>query len=243
MDNALKYGPGLIEVDVAELADGTLILMHDRTFERTTTGSGSVTDLDWCTVQNFFLKDENELVTQFRVPLFEDVLGWAKGRAILTLDIKPDTDFKRVVAAVNRAGAQDYVAAIAYTLKQAVFFHKIAPSMPITVTIRNEADIQAVLASDIPAQQIVAWTGTSVLPSSFYEKLHGKGWRVIMGTLGGGADAIDKQIAANDNDARYLALYHRGIDVIATDRFWAVQNQIMNPNMFFFMRKQGHLAK
>ena len=243
MDNALKYGPGLMEIDVAELADGTLILMHDRTFERTTTGSGSVVDLGWEIVQNFYLEDEDQLVTNFRVPLFEDVLGWAKGRAILTLDIKPDTDFQKVVAAVEKAGAQDYVAAIAYTLEQAVFFHKKAPSMPITVTIRNEAELQAVLASGIPARQIVAWTGTSALSPAFYQKLHGKGWRVIMGTLGSGPSSIDNQIAANDNDARYLEFYQQGIDVIATDRFWAVQNQINNPNMYFFVREQRLLAK
>jgi len=243
MDNALKYGPGLMEVDVAELADGTLVLMHDRTFDRTTTGRGSVSDLGWNTVKAFYLKDENQLVTSFRVPRLDDVLGWTKGRAILTLDIKPDTDFKKVVDAVEKAGAQDYVAAIAYSLEQAVFFHKVAPGMPITVTVRNDADIQAVLASGIPARQVVAWTGTSVLSSAFYQKLHGNGWRVIMGTLGGGADAIDKQIAANDNDARYLELYQLGIDVIATDRFWAVQNQIRNPNLYFFVREQHSVAQ
>lgn len=243
MDNALKYGPGLMEVDVAELADGTLVLMHDRTFERTTTGSGRVSDLTWAMVQSFYLEDENQLVTKFRVPRFEDVLGWAKGRAILTLDIKPDTDFRKVVAAVRKARAQDYVAAIAYTLEQAVQFHKAAPWMPITVTVQSDADIASVLTSGIPSSLVVAWTGTSILSPSFYQKLHGKGWRVIMGTLGSGARSIDNQIAANDNDARYLELYQAGVDVIATDRFWAVQNQIKNPNLYFFVREQRSLAK
>lgn len=42
MQNALSYGYGLMEIDVAQLKDGTLILMHDDTLSRTTTGEGAV---------------------------------------------------------------------------------------------------------------------------------------------------------------------------------------------------------
>jgi len=243
MDNALRYGPGLMEIDVAQLADGTLVLMHDRTIERTTTGAGVITELTWPDIADVYLKDENMVTTNFRIPRFENVLNWAKGRAILTLDIKPDTDFKAVARAVEKAGAQDYVAAIAYTLEQAVAFHKVAPYMPITITMRNQAEVAAVEASIIPASHVVAWTGTSTLSPDFYASLHGKGWRVLMGTLGTGAGAIDNQIAANDNDARYLSLFKSGIDVIATDRFWAVQKQISNPNLYYFIQRSARAAQ
>jgi len=242
MDNALKYGPGLMEIDVAQLADGELILMHDDTLDRTTTGTGEVRGSSWNMIKNLHLKDENQEVTKFRIPKFDEVLGWTKGRAILTLDIKSGTDFGRVVAAVEKSGAQDYVIAIAYTLAQAKAFHEIAPWMPITVTMLNDADIAAVLASGIPQGLVVAWTGLGVKSSEFYQKLHGKGWRVIMGTLGSGPRAIDNQIAANDNDARYFELFRQGVDVIATDRFWAVQNQIRNPNLYFFTREERSQA-
>ena len=237
MDNALKYGPGLMEVDVAELADGTLVLMHDRTLDRTTTGSGKIIDKTWAEVEKLFLEDENSIATNFRIPRLEQVLRWAKGRAILTLDIKPATDFKKIVAAVKMTKAEDYVAVIAYSLDQALMFHAMAPDMPITVTMRNQKEFEAVLASGIPMSHIIAWTGTSALSPEFYNTLHGKGWRVIMGTLGG-VNAIDKQIAANDNDERYLDFFQSGVDVIATDRFWAVQNQIRNPNQYFFVQRK-----
>jgi len=237
MDNALKYGPGLMEVDVAQLADGTLILMHDKTTNRTTTGEGIVGNLGWNDVKDLYLKDENGTVTTFKIPRLEDVLLWAKGRTLLTLDIKSGTDFRAVSRLVKSAEAEDYTIAIAYTVAQAQKIHSMAPYMPITVTMRNDEEIQAVEASGIPKHLIVAWTGTRVLPTAHYDVLHGKGWRVIMGTLGRGRQAIDKQIAANDNDARYLDIYRRGVDIIATDRFWAVQKQIVNPNMYFFIQK------
>jgi len=243
MDNALKYGPGLMEIDVAQLADGTLILLHDNTLDRTTTGTGAAAGKNWQEVKSLRLKDQTGQVTNFRVPLLTDVLRWSKGRAILTLDIKPNTDFSAVVQAIEETGSQDYVAAIAYTLDQALQFHRQAPNMPITVTMRTIDEINAVESSGIPSDNIVAWTGTKLLPPSLYQTLHGKGWRVIMGTLGRGSNAIDNQIAANDNDKRYLDIYQSGVDIIATDRFWAVKSQITNPNLYYFIQRRRAALK
>jgi len=242
LDNVLKYGPGLMEIDVAELADGTLILMHDDTLDRTTTGSGPIADKTWHEIKGLKLIDNEGDVTDFHIPRLEDVLDWAKGKAILTLDIKPGTSFRKVADAVIATGTQDYVTAIAYTLKQAEAFHAAAPNMPISITMRNAEEIAAVVASKIPADRVIAWTGTSALPAAHYKSLHGKGWRVIMGTLGARETSIDSQIAANDNDAQYLDYYKMGVDVIATDRFWAVQSQIRNPNQYFYILSKSKAA-
>ena len=237
MDHALKYGPGLMEVDVAQLEDGTLILMHDYTLDRTTTGTGKFKEVTWDYVKTLKLKDNDGALTAYKVPLLRDVLNWAKGRAILTLDIKRGTDFKKVVELVKETGAEDYTAAIAYTHKQAIAFNKMAPDMPITIGMMDKNDIKAIEESGIPSDRVIAWTGTREKSAEFYREIHGNGWRVIMGTLGRPDRSIDGQIAANDNDQRYLEIFQKGADVIATDRFWAVKQQIQNPNFFFFVKK------
>jgi glycerophosphoryl diester phosphodiesterase len=236
MDNALKYGPGLMEIDVAQLNDGTLVLMHDRTLGRTTTGKGQVTASDWQTAGELYLKDENGKVTPFRVPTLKTVLQWAKGKTILTLDIKRGTDFKKVADLVAEQGAGDYVVAIAYTLEQAQAIHAIAPTMPITISMHDKNEIEAVRASGINPEQVIAWTGTKPLPKEHYEAIHKLGWTVFMGTLGPKGSSIDAQLAKSGNNAGYLALYQQGIDVIATDRFWAVQKVALNPYIFVFER-------
>ncbi len=238
MDNALKYGPGLMEIDVAQLKDGTLILMHDYTLDRTTTGTGKFKDVTWDYVKTLNLKDNEGRMTAYKVPLLRDVLLWAKGRAIVTLDIKRGTDFKKVVQLVEETASADYSVAIAYTLKQAIAFNKIAPDMPITVGMMKQDDITAVKNSGIPTNRVIAWTGTREKSAKFYNDIHRNGWRVIMGTLGRPNSSIDGQIAANDNDARYIDIFRKGADVIATDRFWAVKNQINNPNFYFYVKRQ-----
>lgn len=240
MDNALKYGPGLMEVDVAQLKDGRLILMHDYTLGRTTTGEGQVKAKTWDEVKGLKLKDNEGTVTNYHIPLLKDVLVWAKGKAILTLDIKRGTDFKKVVELVEETETEDYVVGIAYSLSQAQAFHKLAPFMPITVSIRNADEIATVKASGIAHDKIIAWTGTSMRDASFYNALHQEGWTVFMGTLGREGNSLDSQFRDSGSDSTYRDIIEMGADVIATDRFWAVQQQILNKNIYFFqIQKQA----
>lgn len=234
MDNALAYGYGLMEVDVAQLSDGTLILMHDDTLSRTTTGEGAVRQKSWDDVKQLFLKDENGAVTDFRVPTLEATLQWAVGRTVLTLDIKRGVDFAKVAALVISTGASDYVAAISYTMDQARAFHRLAPGMPLSIGLSSPADIQAFDESGIPDHLVLAWTGTRLRDAAFYSQLHARGWRVLVGTLGRSTSALDVQIRENTTDIGYRDIVELGADIIATDRFWAVQKEISNPNLWIF---------
>lgn len=231
MDNALKYGFGVMEIDVAQLKDGTLILMHDDTLGRTTNGKGAIKQKNWQDVKGLSLLDNDGTVTRFKIPKLVDVLTWAKGRTVLTLDIKRGTNFKRVVELVKETGSEDYVAAIAYTMEQAKAFHRLAPEMPMSIGLSNDDDIAAFDASGIPDDRVIAWTGTSLKSESHYSKLHARGWRVIVGTLGRPDRSLDNKIYSGKSDVSYSDIASMGADIIATDRFWAVQKEISNRNL------------
>lgn len=234
MDNALKYGFGIMEVDVAQLKDGTLILMHDDTIGRTTNGSGALKKLTWDDIKTLNLVDDSGALTEFKVPLLRDVLTWAKGRAILTLDIKRGVNFKKVVELVNETGAQDYAAAIAYTINQAKTFHRLAPQMPMSIGLTSDDDIEAFDKSGIPGDLVIAWTGTQLLSQAHYKRLHARGWRVIVGTLGRRDTSLDNQIRDGKSKLTYADIVQMGADIIATDRFWAAQKEISNPNLIVY---------
>ena len=238
MDNALRYGFGLMEVDVAELRDGSLVLMHDDTLDRTTTGHGSVAEKTLEDVLKLKLVDNDGVATGYKVPTLQQALSWAVGKAILTLDIKRGTDFAKVAAAVKAAGAEDYAVVITYTLDQAISYYSTAPWMMQTISMYDEDDIAAVKASGIAPSRVIAWTGTRLQPESFYAAVHAEGWRAISGTF-----ALDKDLAVSGANQKYLSLYKQGVDVIATDRFWAVQGLIRNPNLFYFVRRPATVSK
>ncbi len=235
MDNALRYGFGLMEVDVAELKDGGLVLMHDDTLDRTTTGTGAIKDKTSAEIARLKLVDYEGRVTDYTVPTLEAALKWARGKTILTLDIKRGTDFGKVAEAVRATGAEDYAVIITYSLAQATAFHQIAPELMLTVSVYDEDGIDALVQSGINPLKIIAWTGTSLKEPAFYTALHAKGWRVISGTF-----SLDDKLAVSGDNGEYMAVYASGVDVIATDRFWAVQAQIRNPNLFYFVRRAAN---
>lgn len=69
------YGYEIVELDVQKSADGHFILMHDRTVDRTTNGSGRVDSMTWHDLQQlvidepYYGKDSDEVI---RIPTFEE---------------------------------------------------------------------------------------------------------------------------------------------------------------------------
>ncbi len=86
----------LLEVDVTTSADGVLFLHHDDTLDRTTTGSGLATETSWEKLRTYSLKDPNRRVTAYGLTRLDEALDWARGKAILQLDIKRGTDLDDV---------------------------------------------------------------------------------------------------------------------------------------------------
>ncbi|UZJ64058.1 glycerophosphodiester phosphodiesterase family protein [Sphingobacterium sp. KU25419] len=48
---AISLGVSIVEIDVRSTKDGVLLLMHDATVDRTTTGKGAVSNLNYADIQ------------------------------------------------------------------------------------------------------------------------------------------------------------------------------------------------
>ncbi len=83
---AIEAGADMAEIDLALTKDSVLILMHDRTIDRTTTGKGSPADYTLAEIQQFYLRDGAGHATQMRVPTLEEILKESKGKIFLNLD-------------------------------------------------------------------------------------------------------------------------------------------------------------
>ncbi len=107
---AIAVGADMTEMDVRPTADGTLVLMHDDTVDRTTTGTGRVDALDLAAIQALTVRAdgfEGDFGCE-RVPTFAEALALAAGR--ITIIVEPKTDrIDLLVADVQAAGALDRV--------------------------------------------------------------------------------------------------------------------------------------
>ncbi len=84
-----ELGALLLELDVHVSADGRLVVIHDETVDRTTNGSGRVSDL---TADEIGRLDAGSWFSPDfageQIPMLDDVLEWAQGRAGLVIELK-----------------------------------------------------------------------------------------------------------------------------------------------------------
>ena len=108
LENCVKLGVDMMETDVRRAKDGTLVIMHDATIDRTSDGSGRLADLTLEELKRFRLRRNfggkvSPQTTDQVMPTLTEMLAAAKGRIMLNLDIK-EAIYPEVVAAVQAAG-------------------------------------------------------------------------------------------------------------------------------------------
>lgn len=84
--NAIFFGADIIETDVRPTADGHFIVMHDATVDRTTNGTGVISQMKLSDIRQLRLRTNWGQSTQFKVPTLEEYLAEARGKAIIYLD-------------------------------------------------------------------------------------------------------------------------------------------------------------
>lgn len=223
-EQVLNHHPALIECDVRQTKDNHLVMMHDRTLDRTTNGTGRVNEKNLAELANLRLKDNRGTLTTYKIPTLKQILKWTKGKTILTLDIKRGVNAKLVVDAIRKTSSQDYVVIIVYNLKDAIKYHTLAPKLMLSVSVRNEDDVKKLQKSGIPMRQVTCFAGVGR-----YQKTENGGFRLkikkkliamlhklkvycTVGTM----RSIDK--AGKKNPAVYQRiLTNFGGDILATD--------------------------
>lgn len=86
VESCIEMGADIVEVDVWQTKDGVLVLMHDETVDRTSSGVGRVADHTISEIRAMRLKDGLGNMTEYTIPTVEEVLLLAKDRTILNLD-------------------------------------------------------------------------------------------------------------------------------------------------------------
>ncbi|WGM31374.1 glycerophosphodiester phosphodiesterase family protein [Brevundimonas sp. NIBR11] len=219
--------PGaILEIDAVLTSDGRLVLMHDETLDRTSTGSGKVSDRTFAEVRAARLEATNGAVTSEPPPTLREALDAAgRVRAIASIDLKPADEAatltlaRAVIAEVRAANAQDRVILITYSPETARAVAAMAPEMMISAGLNDVAGLEG-----LNAPQILAWTGTREVRPALWRSLAEAGVEAQFGTLGAPGRRLDDQYAADGDPSEYRDLFDQGALVIATDTPLAVKS-------------------
>jgi len=220
-ENALTFAPCLIECDVRITKDGHLVMMHDTTLDRTTTGKGKVTDYTLEQIKQLFLKDIDNRVTKYRIPTLGETFQWACGRAILTIDVKSDVRYRQVISEIRRNKAEGHSIIIVYNIEGLLEVHHLAPDLMISAYVTGIKSVERMFATGIPAKNLTVFVGVYEPDLKVYEALHQKNIRTILGTM----HNLDKKAAVRGVSV-YQKLYRSGADILSTDNVSLVSRAI-----------------
>ncbi|MCR4965943.1 MAG: glycerophosphodiester phosphodiesterase family protein [Bacteroidales bacterium] len=87
IESAIKMGVDMVEIDVKMTRDGVLVLCHDWTIDRTTTGSGAVSDYTYEQLMAYDLKRGHGIaIPGLKIPTLRQALEVCKGRVLVNVD-------------------------------------------------------------------------------------------------------------------------------------------------------------
>jgi len=137
---ALEVGAVLLELDVQLTADGHVVVIHDPTLDRTTTGRGDVRRKTLAEVRSASAGYPDRFGMAFageRVPLLSEALALLRERARVLVEIKTESVTEdvdggieaRVVEEVRRGRMADRVALISFDHRAIVRLASLAPEL------------------------------------------------------------------------------------------------------------------
>ncbi|MBI5775335.1 MAG: glycerophosphodiester phosphodiesterase family protein [Verrucomicrobia bacterium] len=218
-EETLKHSFATLEIDPRYTKDGAIVVHHDTTLERTTTGKGRVTDFTLAELKQLKLKDTEGNVIAFQMPTLGEALEWARGKTILVLDQKdvPAVERARKVAEHK---AEGYAMLIVNSFKDVQAVHALNTNIFMEVMIPNVAKVAEFDKLGVPWRNVVAFVG-HVPPedAGLYAMIHQRGALCMIGT----SRNLDRKfITRQVSDIKllepdYRAFLKRGADLIETD--------------------------
>ncbi len=143
--NAINVGADYVEIDLRTSKDSQLVIMHDATVNRMTNGTGKVSDLNWAELKQLKVIDKNHSEwSEQSIPLFREVLKLCKGKINIYLDFK-NADVSTSYQALRKAGMQYSVIVYINAAHQLVEWKKIAPQIPLMVSLPDSIQSAAQL--------------------------------------------------------------------------------------------------
>lgn len=227
IEHSIAVGVDVVELDLQLTRDSVLIVMHDATLNRTTTGKGRVADWTLDSIRTLKLKNGCGIRTKHAVPTLEEALLAAKGRVLVNLD-KADRYFDLVAPVLERTGttrqivmkgskpADEVLALYGKYLDEVIY-------MPVVnLDSENAAEMMQDYISDLkPAayELLYAQAEDTAMPLRMRDTLRGQAliwYNTLWDTVCGGHD---DDLSLEDPDAAFGYLIDTlGARIIQTDR-------------------------
>jgi glycerophosphoryl diester phosphodiesterase len=219
-ENTLQHTWSLLEIDPHYTKDSAIVLMHDATLDRTSTGHGKVSDYTLEEIRKLKLKDTEGNVTDEGIPTLDEVLEWAKGRTILMLDQK-DVSTDARVKKIKEHHAELNAMVMAYSPGDAKRCYELDKNIMMELVFMGDMKAAETFdKSGVPWRNVVVFvTHTEPRDKAIFDYVHSKGAMCIWGSSRTiDKDYTDGKITGTDQlNEKYRHLINQGADIIEAD--------------------------
>ena len=154
-DHGIEMGCDGVETDLRMTRDGVMVLMHDATVDRTTDGSGAVSELTWAEVRALdaaskFRDGSHAFGTQ-RVPRLDEFLDRYGARTRYRLEIKQRGVEDAALRAVRARSLMPYAVFTSFSLDSVKAVRRAAPEAQVAYLSNDPTFDESVIQKAVDA--------------------------------------------------------------------------------------------
>lgn len=234
INSAIEMGVDIIEMDIHRTADGVLVLCHDKTINRTTSGKGKIAEITYDSISRCCLRSGHGIkMPKYHMPTLAEALDVCRNRVMINIDkgydyydqILPMLEERNMVEQViikDKKAPAKIEATLAKHKHNMIY-------MPIINYTAKKWEKHSVLfdqylASDLhPLAYEMCWDGTLKGEQKQFDRVLASGARLWINTLwdslcGGEKHGYEDDRAVGHCDAIYGKVLKMGATMIQTDR-------------------------
>ncbi|MDO6603145.1 glycerophosphodiester phosphodiesterase family protein [Arenibacter palladensis] len=222
---SIRIGVDIVEIDIRKSKDGELVIMHDKTIDRTTNGTGKVDDFTLAELKEFKLKLGND-ITNEQIPTFEEVLQLTKGKMLLDVDFKLEGEaaVKQTFELIEKYGMENQILFFLYDYPETAQYQKLNKDIKIMPRAYSRKDIRNIRKlEDISIIHI----DDSYYRNGTMRRLIKSGYRVWINALG----KYDRMETEAKNSGFDALLSRKYVNVIQTDLPEELINYLRSRNL------------
>lgn len=237
IQNCIDLGVNMVEIDIKKTKDNELILLHDKTLDRTTTGKGLPQDYTLAEIKQMRLRNGAGVATSHQIPTLEEAMIVAKGKIWVNIDKGYDY-FDLVEKVLEKTGTTQQV-----LIKAGLPYQKVVAEnkavldklffMPIIDMANPDAMtmVEEYIKNMQPKAFEVCFTQIDQALQNVLDRIQKSGSKVWINTLWPSLCAglnDDRAVEENLQDSIWGKVIEMGASFIQTDRPKELVNYLRN---------------
>ncbi len=226
IQNCIEMGVDVVELDIRMTKDSALIILHDKTVDRTTNGKGVLETYTLDSLKILNLKSGNGFVTHHQIPTLKEALLVCKDKILIDFDVK-DALMGKLIETINEYDFIDQSIFFGYTNCQETkdrMGSEIGKAIYAVGMSKETKD---------PKQFLKGFSDGAYIPQivapkfeqdtdpllNYFDNIKKMGSRIWVHTITANRSGNhNDDLAVEDADAAYGWLIDRGVTVFQTDR-------------------------